>query len=146
VTRVIRMRKAAGIIVIISGISGLIGAVLVLSNSGAYISGLFAILFRIACGAILVAGGLFCLRRKYWGACLASALLALGIGISSTIDMLRYMQHNRGGPPWEGGISLTWGIWILLLGAVISTIFISLRRKEWEEIPDSVNREVSQGG
>jgi len=130
------MRRAAGIILIILGIVGLIGLVRNLSNSGIYLPVLFVILWRIGSGALLVTGGVFCLKRRYWGPCLASALLALLIGISSTIDMLRYMTTNRMGPVWPGGIALTWGIWIMVLGAVISIVFISLKKKEWQEIHD----------
>jgi hypothetical protein len=127
------MRKAAGIMLIILGISGLIGVALNLSNSGIYLSRLFVILWRIGSGALLVSGGVFCLRRRYWGPCLASALLALVIGISSTIDMLRYMGPSGMGPFWEGGVSLAWGTWIMALGAVVSTVFISLTKKEWQK-------------
>ena len=126
------MRTAAGIILIILGIVGLIG--LVMSLSGIYVELLryaYLILWRIGSAALLVIGGVFCLKRKYWGPCLASALLALFIGISSTIDYLRYITTDRMGP--VGPISMTWGIWILLLGAVISTIFISLKKKEWQK-------------
>lgn len=128
------MRRAAGIILIISGTVGLIGLVFVLTGTYSHLLPyLHLILWRIVLVAILVAGGVFCLRRRYWRACLASALVALFIGISSTIDYLRYVAtHNvrllPGGP-----ISMTWGIWILLLGAVISAIFICLRKSEWSE-------------
>ena len=131
------MRKAAGIILIISGIVGLIG--LVIGLTGIYshfLPYLHLILLRIASIALLVAGGVFCLRRRYWGACLASALVALFIGISSTIDYVRYIGTHTG---HLGPISMTWGIWILLLGAVVSTIFICLRRSEWSKSQPSLD-------
>ena len=127
------MRKAAGIILMILGVVGLIGLVLNLSNSGIYLPVLPVILWRIGSGALLVIGGVFCLKKRYWGACLASALLALFIGMSSAIDNLRYIATHRMGPFWEGGISMSWGTWILLLGAVIATIFISRTKKEWQK-------------
>ena len=126
------MRIAAAIILIISGIAGLIG--LVMSLTGIYVEllrYLHLILWRIGSAALLISGGVFCLQRRYWGACMASALVALLIGISSTIDYLRYITTNIGP---LGPISMTWGIWILLLGAVISTIFIIRRKKEWKKI------------
>jgi hypothetical protein len=127
------MRQAAGTMLIILGIVGLIGLIVSLSGSGIYLSSLPFMLWRIVSGAFLVTGGIFCLKRKYWGLCLASALLALVIGIFSTIDMLRYMGTSGMGPFWEGGISLAWGTWIMALGAVVSTVFISLAKEEWHK-------------
>jgi len=131
------MRKAAGIILISLGIFGLVGLVMSLSTSNIYVEllrYLHLILWRIGSGALLVIGGVFCLRRRYWRACLASALFALFfIGIPSTIDYVRYIGTHMGP---LGRIPMTWGIWILLLGAVISTIFIIRRKKEWSEISD----------
>ena len=121
------MRKAAGIILIVLGMIGLIGLVLALSDSGIDLSSLFIILWRIVSGALLVIGGVLCLKRRYWGACLASALLALFIGISSASFSLQV-------PSPVGPLFMTWGTWIMVLGAVISTIFISLTKKEWQEI------------
>jgi len=133
------MRKAVGIILIIWGILGLIGLVLNLTDSGIYLSLVFVILWRIGSGALLVTGGFFCLKKRYWGVCLASALLALSIGVFSAIDVLRYVPH-RTGQFWVGGISLTWGTGSMLLGAVLSTIFISITKREWkgnQGLPDS---------
>ena len=125
------MRKAAGIILTVSGIVGLTG--LVMSLTGGYsdlLPYLHLILWRIATAALLVAGGVFCLKKRYWGACLAAALVALFIGVSSTIDYVRYIGGTHV-VHW-GPVSMTWGIWILLLGAVISAIFIIRRKKEWQ--------------
>ena len=127
------MRIAAGIILISLGAFGIVGLVMGLSNSGIYVELLryiLPILGRAASGALLVAGGVFCLKRRFWGACLASALVALLIGIPSTIDYIRWIKT---GMAPSGPISMTWGIWILLLGAVISTTFISLTKKEWQK-------------
>jgi len=129
------MRKAAGVILIISGIVGLVG--LVMGLTGIYshlLPYLHLILLRIVSIALLVTGGVFCLKRRYWGACLAAALLALFIGISSTIDYLRYIATHMLGPLSDGPVSMIWGTWILLLGAVISTVFIFVKKREWQEI------------
>jgi hypothetical protein len=126
------MRKAAGTILIIAGVFGLIG--LVIGLTGIYVELLryiHLILWRIVSITLLVAGGVFCLRRRYWRECLATALLALFIGLPSTIGMIRYITASRAGLFSGGGMSLTWGAWILLLAGVISTIFVCLRKSEW---------------
>ncbi len=46
----------------------------------------------------------------------------------------------------EGGFSSFWRIWIQVPGALISTIFISVRKKEWQETSDSVDCKVSYDG
>jgi hypothetical protein len=129
------MRKAAGTILIIAGVFGLIG--LVISLSGIYVvllHYLHLVLWRIIAITLLVAGGVFCLRRRYWRECLATALLALFIGLSSTIDYLRYIAASRAGLFYDGRvIPMGWGAWILVLGGGISVIFICLRRREWQE-------------
>ncbi len=138
------MRKAAGIILIVSGILGVIGVVM--SVTGIYVDllpYLHLILARIACAAVLVSGGVFCLRRRYWRACLATAVAALFIGLFSTIDYVRDIETGR---PAFRAVSLTWGVWFLLLAGVIATVFIVLRKKEWQEISDSVDGKVSYGG
>ena len=116
------MRIAAGIMLIILGIFGLIGLIVVLSEFDILFSFLRFILWRIVFGAFLVTGGVLCLKRRYWGLCLASALLALFIGISFVVE-----------PLLHGHFFMTWDTWILVLGATISTIFISGTKKEWQK-------------
>jgi hypothetical protein len=130
------MRKAAGIILIISGVLGLIGLVIGLIGNDEVLRYIHFFLWHIISITLLVAGGVFCLRKRYWRECLASALLALFMGLSSTIDYLRYIAAIRAGLFYGGGMSLAWGFWILLLVGVISIIFICLKRKEWQEISD----------
>jgi hypothetical protein len=115
------MRIAAGIILIILGIFGLIGLIIVLSEVGINLYTLPIDLLRIVVDAFLVTGGVLCLKRRYWGLCLASALLALSIGIFAVVE-----------PLLHGHLFMTWDTWILVIGAVISTIFISLTKKEWQ--------------
>ena len=116
------MRQAAGIMLIILGIFGLIGLIIVLSDFGIHLSSVPFILWRIVFGAFLVTGGVLCLKRRYWGLCLASALLALFIGISFVVE-----------PLLHGHLLMTWDTWILVVGAVISTVFISGTKKEWQK-------------
>ena len=142
------MRKAAGIILIVSGILGVIGVVMSLTGiSVDLVPYLHLILARIASAAVLVSGGVFCLRRRYWRACLATAVAALFIGLFSTIDYVRYIAAIRAGLHYHSGaITVDWGTWIVLLAGVISVVFICLKKKEWQEISDSVDGKVSYGG
>jgi len=132
------MRIAAGIILIISGIwrlSGLIVVIIILSDSGMnpYLPFLLG---RIVDIPFLVISGILCLRKKYWRVCLALTLLAVFIGTAVIVAPLLEGRH----------LFMNWQTWIVVLGGIISTIFISLRKKEWQEISDSVDGKVSYGG
>jgi len=117
------MRTAAGIMLIILGILGLIHLIIIgLGDFGILLSSPPFVLWRIVFGAFFVTGGVLCLMRRYWGLCLASALLALFIGGFSVVQ-----------PLLHGYFLMTWNTWIPILGAVISTIFISLTKKEWQK-------------
>jgi len=131
------MRIAAGIILIILVAFGLVALIIdvrVLSGldipSSTLVSNLFGLVYtRIVSGGFLVAGGVLCLKRRYWGLCLAPALFAFLMGISSVVQ-----------PFLRGDFSTSWQTWIWVIGALISTIFISLTKKEWQEnqgLPDS---------
>ena len=127
------MRKAAGIILIILVVFGLVTLIIdVRDLSGSGIPSLGSILWafvyrQIIYGGFLVAAGVLCLKRKYWGLCLAPPLFAFLTGIYSVVQPL--LRE----PPSIFFISMTWGSWILVVGALVSTIFISLRKKEWLE-------------
>ena len=136
------MRKAAGIILIIFGALGVISLVILLTglvNTFSFIPVLMlpTILLEIVPSAFFVIGGVFCLRRKYWRVCLASASFAalIGIFVVVTLSLGRAIFLGEG-----------WIPWIAVLAAVISVIFISRTRKEWQEISDSVDCRVSYGG
>jgi predicted neutral ceramidase superfamily lipid hydrolase len=135
------MRKAAGIILIIFGafeLGPIIIGVIGLSVSGFLYSPLWwPIIFQeIVWSGFFVAAGVLCLKRKYWGLCLATALLVFLIRTPWVVEQLLN----------EIPISIIWGYWIRVIGALISTIFISLRKKEWKEFADSMDYEVSNGG
>ena len=120
------MRIAAGIMLIILGmwgLEGLISGIIILSDSGMnpYVP---FFLWRIICIPFFVIGGVFCLRQKYWRVCLASASVAVFIGIAIVVAPLLEGRY----------FFMTWQTWILVLGGLIATIFISLRKKEWQEI------------
>jgi hypothetical protein len=135
------MRIAAGIILIILGAVGVRGMVYFLSMSTLALSSIplsvvLTVLWYIVPAVFYMAGGTFCLSKKYWRVCLASASLAVFTGVFALVEPFVML----------GRFAIPWTAWAAVIGAVISTIFISLRKKEWQEIPDSVNREVSQGG
>ena len=140
------MRKAAGIISItLSGvfIYLLTDAVVVLGISifhdpfGAgiedLIRGVFLLVFVVA-AAFLITGGIFCLMRKYWRVCLASA--SFGVLVSVVIGgSLLSSNIPRGLIPW-----------VMLVPEVVAVVFIVRRKKEWQEVSDSVDGEVSYDG
>ena len=136
------MRIVAGIILIVFGALGvrtlvslLIG--LVKTFSFIPVQMVPTILLGIVPSAFFAIGGVFCLRRKYWRVCLASASFAalIGIFVVVTVSLGRAIFLGEG-----------WIPWIAVLAAVISVIFISRTRKEWQEISDSVDGKVSYGG
>ena len=127
------MRKAAGIILIILGIVEVLGMI---TSVRSLLAGpmsmpvstiLLAVSFPIVYAALLVTGGVLCVRKKYWELCLTSALLALVVGIVPVVAQLLRGSLD---------VLVAWENWIVVVGAVISTIFISLMRKEWKEISD----------
>ena len=136
------MRIVAGIILIIFGALGVRALVVLLTGlvktfSFIPVEIVPTILLEIVPSAFFVIGGVFCLRRKYWRVCLASASFAalIGIFVVVTVSLGRAIFLGEG-----------WIPWIAVLAAVISVIFISRTRKEWQEILDSVDCEVSKGG
>ena len=137
------MRKAAGIILIILGIVEVGGGIisvrgLLAGTMSIPVSAIWlAVSFPIVYAALLVTGGVLCVRKKYWELCLTSALLALVVGIVPVVAQLLRGSLD---------VLVAWENWIVVVGAVISTIFISLMRKEWKDISDSADGKVSYGG
>jgi hypothetical protein len=147
------MRKAAGIILIVLGAVILAGTIITVSalvrfmSYGFVSTMLSAILSGIAYGGLLLAGGVFCLKRGYWGLCLVSALFVFVHTIPRMVAMLPYPYGSLGASVGATlGYITFWEDWILIVGTLIATIFISLTKKEWQEFPDSVDSEVSNGG
>ena len=135
------MRKAAGVILIALGAYAFISSVVFLILSSMHGgSGLYRFVFAMVYGAFVVAGGVFCLKRKYWGACLISGLIVVLDWIVPVVEALA-RGSNLG--VW---LLMNWVMWIVVVGAVVSIIFIIRRKKEWQEISDSVHSEVSKDG
>jgi len=142
------MRKAAGIILIILGVVTLGGMILDAVNMSFLdfpdfrLSVLMGTVpHGVVFGGFLVAGGVYCFKRRYWGLCLVSAVVPLGLWISLVV--LGVVQGLMEGFA-EAGLPELWRIWFLVFGTLVSTIFIGMRKKEWQEISDSVDCEVSK--
>lgn len=129
------MRKAAGILLIIFGVLLLVAEIRTLEILVVYWHrtqffplGLLHIVFAV----IIVAGGILCIVRRYWGLCLASALLVLYMVISWLISGFKLSDLEQ--------------LVLPIVLAVLPIILVCTRRKEWQEIPDSVDGKVSYGG
>jgi hypothetical protein len=129
------MRKAAGILLIIFGVAAISLSIvnvsgLITYHIGEYIPQappdyLYIIIATL--GVFFITGGVFCLKRKYWGLCFTSSLF-LHILMALSIFL-----------PWA---SLWWfyliPVWILPL------IFICLRKSEWSESQAGLDFSTSQ--
>lgn len=136
------MRKAAGIILIIFGALGVMSLVILLTGlinafSFVPVQMVPTILLEIVPSAFFVIGGVFCLRRKRWRVCLASASFAALIGVFVAVTLLLSRAIFLGE---------AWIPWIAVLAAAISVVFISLTKKEWKEFSDSVDCKVPYDG
>ena len=137
------MRMAAGILLLIVAVALVVGMIIdvidLMSDFGSRpgsVSMLLAIVpIPIILGSLLVAGGVLCFKRRHWGVCLVSALITLCFWIIPGVAMFS-----------GGDISNMWRVWIVVAGAIISAIFISLSKKEWQEFSDSVDGKVSYDG
>jgi uncharacterized membrane protein len=127
------MRIAAGTILIILGIVRVVNMIVGVSvlpgsfiDSYSLLEGLWTFgYWGIVYGALFITGGILCIGKRYWGLCLISALLGLVQGIYTVVQALVF-----------GYSAATWETWILVVGALIATILISLTKYEWEEISD----------
>ena len=127
------MRIAGGIVLIILGVVKVTNVIISMSvmpgsfiDSHSLFEGLLMFgYWPTVYGALFITGGVLCIGKRYWGLCLVSALLALVGGIYAVVQALLL-----------GYSPVTWEAWILVAGALIATIFISLRKKEWQEISD----------
>ena len=95
------------------------------------------ILFLVVFFAFIVTGGVFCLKRKYWKICFASALLA---GLMAIYWIYGFTVF-RLLPPF-----LVWCILLSIITGTLAIIFVCIRKREWKEISDSVDCKVSCGG
>jgi uncharacterized membrane protein (DUF485 family) len=151
------MRKAAGIILITLGVSFLCGMIYILVVLGIMfgisiflsflipVPGFVFLLGLVVAAAFDITGGIFCLRRKYWRVCLASASFAVFFLVFYFVFFL-VLSPFPWGSSWSDYISMGWPIWVMVVAAVISVIFILRTKKEWQEISDSADGKLSYGG
>ena len=149
------MRKAAGIILIALGV--LLACELIYVLMAILIIDQFSILmvvikrpsFVFLLGLVVAAefaitSGVFCLMKKYWRVCLASAWFAVFFVVSNIVYFSALSPFSWW--PWSDYIYMGWPIWFMLVAPVISVIFILRKKKEWQEFSSSVDGEVSYGG
>jgi hypothetical membrane protein len=136
------MRKAAGIMLTVSGVYVLVSSVVLMITAVSYMYRssegnpliLFIMqisnMFLMVCGVFVVVGGVICLKRRDWALCLASGLVAVLIGIYPVVEELVPRS------PFLTELPVNWAMWLLVSGAALSIIFIITRKKEWSEILD----------
>jgi len=126
------MRIAAGILMILYGVGTLfvyVGALIThvsIFDFDPFAISPFTILFMIT-AVFIVTGGVFCLTRKYWKLCFASALLA--------VLMMIFLMP---GVFWSWGFPLSapaWWMWSLIITGALPIIFVCIKKREWLEFP-----------
>jgi hypothetical protein len=113
------VRQAAGILMVAFGLFLLIAVVSGLSDYGVDVYGLAFSLLLIIPSAFVLTGGVFCLKRKYWKVCFASAVVTLLI-------MIMWLTGH--------GADSIWLAWVVSMVGTFPIIFVCLTKKEWGEI------------
>jgi hypothetical protein len=111
------MRIAAGILMVAFALFMLTD---VFSGANLYdlnLYGLALSLLLIIPAAFIVTGGVFCLERKYWRVCFASALVTVVIMIAWWINQADSMLA-----------------WVVSMVGTFPIIFVLLKKREWQEI------------
>ncbi len=108
------MRIAAGVLMIILGMTMMGTFVVALSEGGIHDYSLPFILFVIISAVFIITGGVFCLKRKYWKLCFTSSLL-LSLLLIFCLFFLPITST-----------------WFLVPGGILPIIFVCLRKRDWE--------------
>lgn len=111
-----KMRIAAGILMLILGMTLLVSLVLVFTDTGIPAFGPALDLLMILWAAFLITGGVFCLERRYWKVCFSSALAAVVLMIIFLMGPLN---------------TATWLNWLVIITGILPVVFVSLRKTEW---------------
>jgi len=125
------MRKAAGILMIIYGVTTVgfyVDYGMVLFSPFNFL--VFTPLLTFLSVVPIITGGVCCLKRKYWKICFGSSLFLLLFMILFFLS-LRYPLAIYPSPrlTW-----LTWVTYLLITMGVLPQIFIYLRKSDWREI------------
>jgi hypothetical protein len=113
------MRIAAGILMVIFGMTTMGMIVDVLIEYGTHAYDLPFNLFIVISAVFITTGGVFCLKRKYWKLCFTSSLFLLLFMILFFFSL----------PP-----PITWVALFLIPGGILPIIFVCIRKREWQEI------------
>jgi hypothetical protein len=132
------MRKAAGILMVVLGLTIMLVYVDALGRSVNPVDDVYFmlytslsfILFVIIGAVFVITGGLFCLKRKYWVLCFISSLF-----------FNYYVSIVGGFGPFPDFV-----VWFLIPLGIVPLVFICLCKSEWQEIPGSVDGELSYDG
>jgi len=119
------MRKAAGILMIIGAIMG----IMMLRAIYGFIPGLLGWLPWLWAGFVGI-GGIYTLKRKVWSFCLTSSILMIPISIIPFLAWSDALADVSGEPinvPFAIVITL-----IFLAIALLPIISVKLRKTEWE--------------
>jgi hypothetical protein len=119
------MRIAAGILMIAVGMALLVNFVPRLIEEGAGSFDLpFVNLVVVISALFFVAGGVFCLRRRYWKVCFASSLLLLVL-LAFLLLIFWVLWSLLYAPVWWMVVPIPVGI--------LPIIFVCLRRRDWQK-------------
>jgi hypothetical protein len=114
------MRQAAGIMLVIFGMLLLNTLVSALRGYDIHVYEIVSNLLMIIPVGFLITGGIFCLQKKYWKVCLASAWFAVLI-------MILWLTGSH--PD-----AFLWLSWVFSILGTLSIIFVYLTKEEWKEI------------
>jgi hypothetical membrane protein len=112
------MRKAAGILLMILGMTMLVSSIVLVLQYDIRVDKYPVHLLMIISGVFLVTGGVFCIKRKYWKLCFASSLFLV---------VLMVFLLCLGNP-------FSWVTLHVIPAWIIPIIFVRLRKTEWQQI------------
>jgi hypothetical protein len=111
------MRQAAGILMVAFALFMLTDAFSGVNPYDINLYGLAFSLLLIIPAAFVITGGVFCLERKYWKVCFASALVTVVVMILWWISQADSMLA-----------------WVVSMVGTFPIIFVLLKKSEWQEI------------